>query len=1483
MAGIVEGQVIRGYELVKELGRGGFGAVYRAHQALLKRDVAIKVILPKYANKPDFIKSFEVEAELIARLEHPFIVPLYDYWRDPKGAYLVMRLVSGGSLRDVIEERPLTLEEIANVLDQIGTALYVSHRDNVIHRDIKPDNILVDKDFNAYLSDFGIAKETGIEDDSEDDSVSGSLHYIPPEQIQGAPVTPQTDIYALGWVLYEMLAGEHPYEGATASVIIMRHITEPTPDIGEKHPEYKDFNAIIQRATAKDPEERYESTVEMARAFREALSLSTGAVSHSTQTGGWDFSNDDLDTFNFEEIEIPNPYKGLQAFQESDSGKFYGRSALVEQLLSRLTEATELQRFLAVIGPSGSGKSSVVKAGVIPALREGRLPGSENWLITETIPSINPFTQLETSLLRVAVNDVPNVREELKKEHGLHRMIETMLPPDSQLVLVVDQFEELFTLVDDEKLRNRYLDNLIHAFSNENSRIRLIITLRADYYDKPLHYRSFGEVLRRRTEVVLPLSREELAETIERPAGDLMVMYEPGLVETIIADVGEQPSTLPLLQYALTELFEKRMGYSLGLDMYHDVGGVTGALARRADELYTDLDADGQEAVRQLFLRLVNVGEGGENTRRRVRRSELPDAPMMEVVIEMYGSSRLLTFDRDPFTREGTIEVAHEAIIRRWERLAEWIEESRESLQIQSRLTTATQEWQQADQDPAYLASGVRLVQFESLDETDAVLTAFETDFLKQSIDNRDEKRRLEDARKEHELQLQKQATSRLRYLAGVMVVFLIVAIALSLLAYQGQVEAEANEALAVAAQATSERQSVLSGSRALAGRLDEIAENDPFIAYALAEELLETVVDPPPSMVSDAIGTILTVGIVRRIEVEGEQPPRVVAFSADGNTIISGSSDGRLAAWDTESGELIRDYNSDDVEIVAIDLVPNTNEFITINDHRLLQRWELDNVEPIEIAFPDQQQIRALDFTHDGQFAIMGDGGGTIIVIDYESNNVARSFQTNEGTILEIAISPTDTIGATAGTDNVMAIFNYETGDVLHQITAHTDLVFDVEFTSDGQHVISSSTDGQVLVWDVITGEQFSIISDSRDAIFDSTVTSDGLHVLSVGQDENLIVERLSPVFPRVLSGHRDAIFSVDISPDDTRAVTASTDGTLVIWSLDKSERIDQFPLNISTSRGIQHMPDGERLLVNINDNAVLMWDWQSNQILQRYEAEDETSILSTILIPGRDEFIAGTGDGRVLRFDIASGEIISVYDGHDQRVWSGIPLADGKRFLSASLDTTAKLWDIDRGEILQEYAGLHTDEAISAQPSPDMRFVATSSADTTIGIWNLESGELITQLTDHTRPVIRVAFSTDSSLMLSHSLDGSILLWDTSTWEVIRSLDGHNRAVMRVHFLDDPTFAVSVSWDETAILWDVETGTILRRFEGAGSPMRNAALSPNNEYIAASTWNGPIIIWWIRPNVEQVLSWANENLFISEIDCNDRATYQTVYDDNC
>src|SRR5215510_13816968 len=206
-------RVIKGYELREQVGAGGFGAVYRAFQPAVGREVAVKVILPQHANQPDFVRRFEVEAQLVARLEHPHIVPLYDYWRDPDGAYLVMRWLPN-NLRQAIQRGPWSAEAATRLLEQLAPALTVAHREGIVHRDIKPDNILLDEDDNAYLADFGIAKNLNVGSITEEGALIGSPAYITPEQIKGEPITPRADIYSLGLVLYEMLANEKPFPQA---------------------------------------------------------------------------------------------------------------------------------------------------------------------------------------------------------------------------------------------------------------------------------------------------------------------------------------------------------------------------------------------------------------------------------------------------------------------------------------------------------------------------------------------------------------------------------------------------------------------------------------------------------------------------------------------------------------------------------------------------------------------------------------------------------------------------------------------------------------------------------------------------------------------------------------------------------------------------------------------------------------------------------------------------------------------------------------------------------------------------------------------------------------------------------------------------------------------------------------------------------------------------------------------------------------------
>lgn len=663
-------QDVRGYDLQEQIGEGSYGAIHRAVQPVIGREVAIKIIRQKYANDPDFIRRFEAEAQIVARLEHPYIVPLYDYWRDPQGAYLVMRYMRQGSLLTALQAGPWAPERSAGLLEQVAGALSVAHQRGVIHRDIKPGNILLDEAGNAYLADFGIAKDLTREEPlTAPGMVLGTLDYVSPEQILGEAVSPQTDIYSLGAVLYETLTGEKPFSGTIAN-LLQSHLHEPLPPVTASLPHAPvAIDAVLQKATDKTPANRYASVLALAEAFGRAVR------GQQPELVG------ELRPTRPALAEIYNPYKGLRAFQEADVADFFGRDALVQQLLDRLDGAAVGHdgRFLAVVGPSGSGKSSVVKAGLLPALRDGALPGSENWFVAEMTPGRNPFEALELALWSVAVEPPPDLVQPMRRDaHGLLRTLRRILPgaPGGQLLLLIDQFEELFTLVNEEE-RAFFLDSLLTAINAPRSPLRLVVTLRADFYDRPLQRQQLGQLLKENTEIVLPLNATELTWAIREPARRMGVGLEEGLAATIAADVADQPGALPLLQYALTELFEQRQDHLITRAAYQQIGGVQGALGRRAEAVYAELDEAGRAAARQLFLRLVTLGEGAEDTRRRVLRSELEELRItnyelqitpnaMTAVLDRFGPARFLTFDRDPLSRNPTVEVAHEALLSQW-------------------------------------------------------------------------------------------------------------------------------------------------------------------------------------------------------------------------------------------------------------------------------------------------------------------------------------------------------------------------------------------------------------------------------------------------------------------------------------------------------------------------------------------------------------------------------------------------------------------------------------------------------------------------------------------------------------------------------------------------------------------------------------------------------------------------------------------------
>lgn len=1494
-------KTVRGYELRDVIGDGGFGAVYRAYQPVVNREVAIKVILPEYANNPEFILRFEREAHFVARLEHPHIVPIYDYWRDPDGAYLVMRYLKGGSLSAALSKNGAWgLVAASRLIDQIAGALTIAHQQNVVHQDLKPGNILFDEPGNAYLVDFGIAREV-FTLTPDINARYGSPGFASPEQMLGEFVTPRADIYSFGLVIYAMLTGEPAFDDTSATNMLRKSITETIPPLMEKRPDLPpELDMIIRRATSKDPNARYPDVFALADDFRRVIGLQPVVETHpppkkqfpENSTINLQLRRDEPGTKqlnvkppeidqatgvlpvipavrppnefdqatgvlpvipavrppnDFDQatgvlpnlprpIQTRNPFKGLRAFDEADAQDFFGRTNLILQLIETLQEDT---RFLAVVGPSGSGKSSVVSAGMIPAIRHGALPNSERWLVSKMVPGAHPLKELEQTLLRVAFEKPETSIEAMLRadDTGLQHVIQDIIPNNTQLLIFIDQFEETFTLTEEDAERAAFLNNLTHALTVPGSPLRVIIALRADFYDRPLLFPGFSELIRKNTEVVIPLTPDDIEQIIKRPASSAGLIPDPDLVTAMVADLREQAGALPLLQFALTELYERRENEHLTLKAYREIGGVSGALVRRANDIYAQLDERQQTFARQIFLRLVALGEGTNDTRRRAALSDLlsiSDQPEdIRALLDMFGKYRLLTFDHDPDTRAPTVEIAHESLIRQWEQLREWLENNRTDLRLQQLLAVASNEWARGNEDTSFLASGARLTQFETLmNSQNVALSGRERDYIRASI------------------ALRQRAANRLRLFIATLILITLIALGSALFAIDRQqraeierdradLQAEISRSRELAMSAITGRNRLdrnlltslqalhsfdtLEGRRSLlTGLLSNPRlisflpdQNNPLYAVALNPDatVIATAGDNHNILLWDAN----TRQLIRQLRGQHTAPVRDLEFSPDGTRLASAAHDGRVVIWDWDQGSIIEGYEGEngEPEVWAIAYSPDGNMLATAGGDGWLTVWDLtrDTIEQVgkawELAGHDET-IYTLDFSPDGKTLASGGADNTIrlwdmTALDEEQEPVVLTG--HENWVQTLQFSPNGSLLASSGPENKVYFWDMQSKTVLGNFrTNHTNWVKRLAFSPSGALLATASLDNSIRVWDLATGQQIGTpFTGHTDAIWDVAFLPDNQRMVSVSSDSSAILWNLQPRQPLAqrLTGHTQPVWSLAYSGEILASSSGSTgrggDFNIHLWNNDGTERgVLEGHIALVKSVAVH-----ENLLASGSaDRTVRLWNVETGEQLEMLRGHQ--GAVTGIVFHADGSLIASSDD---------EGTVILWSDGWKKTAeWSqetGVTnLALSGNVLAASLvDGRITLWDVATQESLGELTGSHTDLIEALAFSPDGKIMASGSRDNTIVLWDMTTLQPIGQpLKFHTNWVSGLSFSPDGKLLASASRDNTLQLWDVAERQPLGlPLVGHTNWVNAVQFSPDGKRLASAGWDNSVILWDV------------------------------------------------------------------------------
>ncbi|HEX3482292.1 MAG TPA: serine/threonine-protein kinase [Kofleriaceae bacterium] len=681
------GTRVEHYEIIRPLGRGGMGEVHLARDVRLGRLVALKFLIP---SSPEVARTLLVEARATAKCKHENIVVIHDMNEYRGMPYLVLEYLEGKSLNKLHAESPLPVIRMIEVMIAVVRALDHAHRAGIVHRDLKPDNIFVTTTGTVKVLDFGIAKLVGspanhaaqtpeapaIHDDQTVITVSsngpvGTRPYMAPEQWLGVDIDHRTDLWAVGVILFRLVTGKFPYElDGPALMYAVASLTEPVRSVRSLVPDFHpELSLIIDRCLCKAKAERFATACDLL----DALEL---LLPHHAVTGGDDRC----------------PYPGLMSFQEGDADRFFGRDDQIARVVGRLVS----QPLIAIVGPSGVGKSSFVRAGLVPALKR-----EESWAMIAMRPGRSPLMSLAALSDPANAHDPDHVRavaQHLYQEPGhLGAVLRWRAGSHGcRVLLYIDQFEELYALVPDPGERAAFVTCLRAAADDPSSPVRVVLSLRSDFLDRAAEDREFMASLAEGMHYLMPLGPDGLSQALVLPAAHAGHGFESvELVGRMVADVAQTPGALPLLQFAAARMWDARdrPRRLMTTASYLAMGGIAGALAVHADAVLAELSPARRRLAQAVFQRLVTA----DGTRAIVDLDELarlsPDPAEIRGLLDLLVSARLLVTKSDDQGAGASVELIHESLITAWPQLRQWADAGREEAAFLVQLRQAAQQW----------------------------------------------------------------------------------------------------------------------------------------------------------------------------------------------------------------------------------------------------------------------------------------------------------------------------------------------------------------------------------------------------------------------------------------------------------------------------------------------------------------------------------------------------------------------------------------------------------------------------------------------------------------------------------------------------------------------------------------------------------------------------------------------------------------------
>lgn len=1163
--------------------------------------------------------------------------------------------------------------------------------------------------------------------------------------------------------------------------------------------------------------------------------------------------------------QLDNPYPGLRPFETSEAHLFFGRDQQVLDLCDRLTR----NRFVAVLGLSGSGKSSLVRAGLIPALERGRLlePG-RTWRIAQARPSGTPFANLA-----VALDCQPT--DLRSSSHALIQLAGNEQP----LLVLIDQFEELFRykerIAGDSATPSEAAAfiSLLLASSRSSLPIYVVITMRTDYLGDCAEFPEFPEALNESQYLVPRLTREQRRQAIEGPLG--RVQISSSLVEQILNDAGDEPDQLPILQHALMRTWSNwrksspENERSIDSDDYQAIGGFAGALNQHANELLQSA-ADPQFAE-IIFKRLTALGRGNRERRDPAHLSELwelctavsPEKRQrVNEVIDVFrqGEGTFLAPREGELRAETYIDIAHESLIRHWRLLAEtWLPEEEKQAKTLIELLDRARGWQAGTRD---LLVGLDLssaLDWKShinpspkwaehyagpgaIDEVESFLSASHKKF-------EDDQQR-EHERLERELTTEKQlretaerkekaissSARTFKIFCFVLATLLLCAVALAYVAWrytglareQGKV-AKSQRWLAYSRQLAAEAEKLIYyGNRGVG--LDRAIQ-----AFSIAKS------SEARQAVADAFPQELT-------RLEDSNPVYSAAFSPDGQRVLT-TSGNTASIWDATSGQLIRKLQGHRGNVYAAAFSPDGQRVVTGSRDQTARIWNAATGRIIRTLKGGRGYVDSVEFSHDGRSVVTAGWDGVAAVAqvwDAASGHVTANLKGHSTVVHSASFSPNGLQVVTASWDGTACLWDAATGRKIRTFDSHSGRLSKASFSADGRFVVTAGSDGVARVWNATTASIIKNLAGYSAYLEDAEFSPDGRRILTASDDSAARVWDLSTgqVIAN-LQGHSSYISTAAFSPDGQRVVTASDDKTARVWNTAAAaEVVAKLTGHSDKVYAAVFSPDGQSVVTGSSDQTACVWNAATGelQVLAKGNGEVNSVDFST---DGR--VVTGSSDNLAQVRSAATLEVLTQLAGHSAAVNVAVFSPDGLRVATGSSDRTVRLWNSATG---QEVAGLglrHSGAVQGLSFARDGKRLVTAGDDHEARVWNATTGKLLTKLIGHSGPVWSVAFSPDGLQVVTASDDGTIRLWNASDGKVTATLRSQSGAVFSAVFSPDGKRLITGSFDKTARVWDAATGQVMAKLEGHSDSVLNSAFSPDGDRVVTAGADGTALIWRI------------------------------------